>query len=185
MLKKIIIKYKKYFFTILIVTLSIISIIIQEHDRNQSININSEEITPSDNQIVVYITGAVKNPGVYYLKVGSRLNNLIDLCGGITDDADIAKINLAKKLVDSDKIDIPVKKDEIEYEYDEEEKEDKININTAKKEELMTLTGIGEATAQKIIDYRQTQEFIEIEDIMGVPGIGESKFNNIKEDICT
>ncbi|MEG0872751.1 MAG: ComEA family DNA-binding protein [Clostridia bacterium] len=60
----------------------------------------------------------------------------------------------------------------------------KININTASQTELMELNGVGESTAKKIINYRKTTPFNEIEDIMEVPGIGESKFANIKDKIC-
>lgn len=183
MLKSIIIKYKKYIITLVILILSIISILMQEKSRQESININSQEISRMDNKIAVYITGAVKNPGVYYLDMGSRLSNLLDICGGVLENADIRKINLAKKLSDADKIDIPIMKED--NEEDEQTENDKININTASETELMTLTGIGKSTAQKIIEYRKVQEFTEIEDIMEVPGIGESKFNNIKDDICT
>lgn len=181
MLKKIIIKYKKYIFSLIIILLSIISIVMQENSRNKSININSQNIVHSEDKIAVYITGAVKNPGVYYLKLGSRLGDLLDICGGILENADINQINLAKKLSDSDKIDIPIIK---EYDDNELEKEEKVNINTADETELMTLNGIGKSTAQKIIEYRKVQEFTDIEDLMDVPGIGESKYNNIKDDIC-
>lgn len=186
MLKSIIIKYKKYIITLVILILSIISIVMQEKSRQESININSQEISRMDNKIAVYITGAVKNPGVYYLDMGSRLSNLLDICGGVLENADIRKINLAKKLSDADKIDIPIiKEDNEEDEQTEEiENNDKVNINTASETELMTLNGIGKSTAQKIIEYRKIQEFTEIEDIMEVPGIGESKYNNIKDDIC-
>lgn len=183
MFKNIVIKYKKYIITLVILILSIISILMQEKSRQESININSQDISKMDNKIAVYVTGAVKNPGVYYLDIGSRLSNLLDICGGVLENADIRKINLAKKLSDSDKIDIPIIKED--NEEDEQTENDKININTASETELMTLTGIGKSTAQKIIEYRKVQEFTEIEDIMEVPGIGESKFNNIKDDICT
>lgn len=181
MLKKIVIKYKKYIFSFIIILLSIISIIMQENVRNESININSQNITIKENQIVVYITGAVKNPGVYYLKLGSRLSDLLDICGGVLENADINQINLAKKLSDSDKIDIPVIKEEEDYLETEVKK---VNINTADETELMTLNGIGKSTAQKIIEYRKIQGFTDIEELMDVPGIGESKYNNIKDDIC-
>ncbi|MDO4282682.1 MAG: ComEA family DNA-binding protein [Clostridia bacterium] len=181
MLKNIITKYKKYLITLIIVLLSIVSIIMQENHRNESININSETIIKDENKIAVYITGAVKNPGVYYLDIGCRLSNLLDVCGGVLDNADINQINLAKRLSDSDKIDIPFIKEDIE---EEETEEDKVNINTADESELMTLNGIGESTARKIIEYRKIQEFVQIEDIMDVPGIGESKYNNIKNNIC-
>ena len=58
-----------------------------------------------------------------------------------------------------------------------------VNINTASKEELMTLKGIGEATAEAIIEYRKENKFIKIEDIKNVKGIGDKKFESIKEDI--
>lgn len=184
-MKNFIIKYKKYIITLVIVILSIISIIMQEKNRQDSININSQDISKMENKIAVYVTGAVKNPGVYYLDIGSRLDNLLDICGGVLENADIKNINLAKKLSDSDKIDIPVIKEEsLEDEDIEDDEKDKININTASETELMTLNGIGKSTAQKIIEYRKVQEFTEIEDLMEVQGIGESKFNNVKDDIC-
>lgn len=183
MLKKIVLKYKKYIITLVIIILSIISIIMQEIERKESIRINSQNIITKEDQIAVYITGAVKNPGVYYLKIGSRLSDLLDICGGVLENADIKQINLAKKLSDSDKIDIPIISEEFE-DCMEELEENKININTADETELMTLNGIGKSTAQKIIEYRKIQEFTSIEDIMDVPGIGESKYNNIKDYIC-
>lgn len=58
-----------------------------------------------------------------------------------------------------------------------------VNINTASKEELMTLNGIGEATAEAIIEYRKENKFTKIEDIKNVKGIGDKKFEAIKDDI--
>ncbi len=183
-------KYYKYIIALVIVLLSIISIMIQESQRKESFSVNNKTMTASDEKIAVYITGAVVNPDVYYLDKGARLKELLDICGGVLPEADLNKVNLALKLSDSDKIDIPYVKEEIEIEVEEEiEMEDsedssKVNINTADIEELMTLSGIGEATAKKIIEYRDMQEFLQIEDIMQVSGIGESKFESIKDEIC-
>ena len=99
-------------------------------------------------------------------------------------------INPAQKLNDSDKIIIPKKEENLNTQSIEDNNEsdinvqEKININTATKDELTSLNGIGEATANKIINYRNKNKFKEIEDIMNVPGIGEAKFNNIKDYIC-
>ena len=111
---------------------------------------------------------------------------MLDICGGILENADISKLNLAQKLIDSDKVEVPIKKEEAEQENEILNNDDKkVNINTADVEELKSLDGIGDSTANKIIEYRRTNNFEVIEDIMNVPGIGESKFNNIKDHIST
>lgn len=181
---EIIKKYKSYILCIAIIILSIISIIIQYIDKNNKINLNSITAEEKQEKIAVYINGEVKNPGVYYLEPNSRLYELLDLCGGVTEKANINNINLAKKLVDSDMITITEKIDsDLEY-IEQLEENNKININTASKEELMALNGIGEQTAIKIIEYRDTTKFNDIEDLMNVSGIGTSKYESIKEDIC-
>lgn len=192
-IKKFFVKYKMYIFYLVVVILSIISIVMQSVDRKNTLQVNSTNVKGKDEKIAVYITGAVKNPGVYYLEENSRLSNLLDICGGIEENADIEQINLAKKLVDSDKINIPVKQEKSEEEISESDElketqreyssKEKVNINKASKEELMSLKGIGESTANKIIEYRKTQKFLEIEDIMNVSGIGNSKFEKIKDNI--
>lgn len=182
---EIIKKYKTYILCLTIIILSIISVIIQYIDKNNQINVNSITSEEKENKIAVYINGAVKNPGVYYLEENARLYELLDICGGITKNADINNINLARKLVDSDMITIMEKQDETEIiEYELDEGSNKVNINTASKSELMSLNGIGEQTANKIIEYRETIKFNDIEDLMNVSGIGASKYENIKDDIC-
>lgn len=182
-------RYKMYLFCLIVVILSIISVVIQSIDRKNSMQVNLNEIRGKDGKIAVYITGAVKNPGVYYLEENSRLSQLLDICGGVKENADIEQINLAKKLIDSDKITIPVKQeksdlDDTNQEVNEEEVANKkININTANKEVLMKLNGIGESTAERIIEYRKIQRFLEVEDIMNVSGIGKTKYDKIKDYI--
>lgn len=196
-LKKFFIKYKSYIICMTIVLLSSLSIVFQNIDRKEALKVNNENIKDYDGKIAVYITGEVKNPGVYYLdEQSARLYNLLDVCGGILEDADIEKLNLAKKLVDSEKIvitkklekqnieEIEEKIDESEGTYYIDEDDEKININNASKEELMSLNGIGESTANKIIEYRKKNSFVDIEDIMNVDGIGKSKYENIKNHIC-
>lgn len=176
-------KYKLYVFVILVIVLSIISILLQHLDRKNSVVVNSDNLKNVKGKIAVYITGQIKNPGVYYVKEGLRLGELIDICGGLCESADMEKINLAKKLVDSEKIIIPAKKDEFTN-VDNEEYDTRININEAGLEELKTIPSIGEVTANKIIEYRNSSRFNTVEDIMNVTGIGKSKFNTIKEYIC-
>lgn len=188
-----ILKYKFQIILIVIFIASAISIYIQDKDRKEAFSINSKTIENKDGKIGVYISGEIKNEGVYYLNKDSRIVSLIDIAGGLTPNADISKINPAQKLNDSDKIIIPAKKEEssdIEEASEEVDIENvssmdsKVNINTATKAELTSLNGIGDATAEKIINYRKTNPFKEIEDLLNVPGIGKSKFENIKDDIC-
>ena len=187
---KFILKYKIQIVFICIFIISGISIYIQDNERKASFSVNSSNISKNDDRIGVYISGEVKNTGVYYLKKDSRITDLINICGGLTEEADVSKINPAQKLNDSDKIIIPKKEENLNTESIEDNNEsdinvqEKININTATKDELTSLNGIGESTANKIINYRNKNKFKEIEDIMNVPGIGEAKFNNIKDYIC-
>lgn len=98
-------------------------------------------------------------------------------------DADLERLNLAKVLVDEEKIVVPKK---VILEETKEEENSVVNINTADVEKLSTLTGIGKSTAEKIIKYREENGYFNsIEDIMNVSGIGENKFNSIKDDITT
>lgn len=158
---------------------------------------NEEEIITEEKYIVVHITGAVKNQGIIELKEGSRISDAIESAGGITEEADLSKINLAYTLQDGQKIYVPNINDteitnnitedagENVIENDNTSKQGKININKASQTELETLNGIGPSTALKIINYRQQNgNFKKIEDIKNVPGIGDSKFESIKENIC-
>ena len=136
------------------------------------------------------------NPGIISLPTEARISDAIDAAGGTTELADISKINLAYKLNDGQKLKIPSIYDVEEVIYiqnnagnevvlSENTKNAIININSASQSELENLPGIGPSTASKIIDYRSKNgNFKKIEDIMNVSGIGESKFNSIKDYIC-
>ncbi len=186
--KKFILKNKIYIICIIIILLSIISVILQMVERKKSTVSFNASNNKNIGKIAVFINGMIKNPGVYYLDEGARLYELLDICGGVTDDADISNINLAKKLNDSDMITINKKVENKDSSEDivesVENNEDKININTATKEELKTLDGIGDQTSQKIIEYRRKIKFTQVEDLLNVDGIGNSKFEKIKNDIC-
>ncbi len=145
------------------------------------------EIVIKENQdeeeefIFVHIEGCVNNPGLIKTKYGTRLYELIEEAGGKTDEADLTRINLASVVSDEQKIFIPAK---VVLDETNETETTIVNINTASKEKLMTLSGVGEGTAEKIIKYReQNGYFNTIEDLMNVSGIGESKFNGLKDDI--
>ncbi len=165
------------------IILSIIGYVLLPRDE---IVIQSVEKELEVEYIFVHIEGCVQNPGLFKVEKGIRLYELIEEAGGATTDADLSKVNLASILVDTQKIYIPAivvysenDQDSIVY-----QKNELININTATSSELQTLSGIGPAMAEKIITYRESNGyFMQIEDIMNVDGIGENKFNKIKENI--
>lgn len=157
-------------------------------------NETQEEPVPEDTIIMIHISGQVNNPGLVELKLGERLKDAVEYAGGLKKDADIDKINLAKKLSDEDKIYIPKIGEETEDIIDipiissqsvTSSNIDKININNCSKEALMNLPGIGEVTAGKIIAYRNENKFNIIEDIKNVSGIGDKKFDAIKDLITS
>ncbi|MDI3311876.1 MAG: ComEA family DNA-binding protein [Thermoanaerobacterium sp.] len=147
------------------------------------------EITKNEKpkEIKVYVTGLVKSPGVYTMREGDRVDDAIKLAGGPLDGADLSNINLAEKVKDEQMIKVP-KVGENDASNDKASSSNvtngKININTATKEELDTLPGIGEVTAQRIIDFREQHgNFQKIEDIMNVSRIGPKLFEQIKDKI--
>ena len=162
--------------------------------------IEENEVEEKENEmeekIIIHITGEVEEGGIIELEKGARISDAIEEAGGITEEADLSNVNLAYSLNDGQKIKIPninEKNEEAIVEEKagdniiiEENKEEKININKATQTEIETLPGIGPSTALKIINYRNEHgKFKNVEDIKNVPGIGDTKFENIKEYICT
>ena len=155
---------------------------------------NDEKIENKISKIKVHITGEVLKQGLIELDEGSRIADAINEAGNITEFADLSKVNLAYELSDGQKVYIPSIKDETE-EYisesagesvleDEDVKDGKININTADIDLLQTINGVGESLASKIIDYRkQNGKFKSVEDLKNVSGIGDKKFEDIKDKV--
>ena len=158
-----------------------------------------EEINKEGELVIVHITGAVNKPGIVKLKEGSRIEDAIEAAGGLTEDSDISNVNLAYILDDGIKIRIPTIDDEQNKNEESYISQDSgqgvildneslfslgsiVNINKANQTELETLPGIGPSLAARIIDYRESKgKFSKIEDIKNVTGIGDSKYNSIKD----
>jgi len=146
---------------------------------------------PTERPVIVHISGAVPRPGVYALPEGSRVQDAIAAAGGFLAEAEKTGINLAAFLLDGEKLDIPFIEggspvlptpvENVENPFPSSSTE-LIDINTASSFELETLPGIGPTTAQKIIEYRQTNGlFVSIEDIINVSGIGPGLYERIKD----
>ena len=121
----------------------------------------------------VEIKGAISNPGVYTLKRNSSISTLIKRSGPLLENADTSRISFTHILQNQDVVVIPEIKG-IKL----------ISLNSATKEELQTLPGIGPSIAQRIIDYRESSTFQTLEQIKDVKGIGEALFNKIQDKIC-
>jgi len=135
-------------------------------------------------EIVVHIEGAVVNPGVFTLSYGSRVNDALTLAGGATEEADLARINLAAFLEDAQQIIIPTAGEETPLQIAQEADSGLVNINTADERLLTTLPGIGPARAGNIIAHREASgPFSTIEDLQNVPGIGAGILNNVRAHI--
>ena len=151
----------------------------------------TEVSTTQETVIFVDIKGAVKNPGVYQMKSGDRVKDALDAAGGLTDEADSQKVNLAQRVEDQMVIVVPKVGEEVTeipagVTSKEAAKDGKVNINTATVEELKTLKGVGEKKAEAIIEYRKKNgSFKTKEDLMKVRGIGKKLFESFQERIVT
>ena len=149
--------------------------------------------------VQVYVCGAVRNPGVYTVAMGTILNDAVEKAGGFTEDAAVANLNLVFVINSNVSFYIPTVK-EVETGLADgsevirgkgtfiwggegsasDKAPSKVNINTADLATLQTLPGIGEATARSIIEYRSKNPFKKPEDLKKVSGIGDSKFERVK-----
>ena len=177
--------------------------------QESAVQITTQDLTPVASETVrfisVYICGEVRNPGIYDAPKGVMLNDIIEDAGGLTENASVNNINLVYQITGNMSIYIP-SEEEIKHGFtggdiirqdgvyvwgnasggssDSGGSTLMVNINTATLDELKSLPGIGEVTAQAIVDYRNTTPFTSIDDIKNVSGIGDSKFNRIKDYIC-
>lgn len=157
-----------------------------------SVEVSSSE---SGSTIFVHVCGQVNAPAVYEFENGARVVEAIEKAGGFMENAATDYLNLAKVLTDGEKIYVPDKEEALGLNpvnvdtaqgnvADAKDTNTKVNINTASKEELLSLKGIGDSRAEDIINYRtENGKFAAIEDIMKVPGIKQGAFNKIKDNI--
>lgn len=188
-----------YIITIIIFIIFCIMVIIRKRElkdnnvnykvNKEDIIVNNDKINDEEEYIYVDIKGEVINPNVYKIKKGLRVIDVINLAGGLTEESDTSNINLSKIVTDEMVIVIKSKNNEEVYidsdvDINNNNNNNKlIDINTCTIDELLTLPGIGESKANNIIEYRKKNKFNTINDIMNVSGISESLFNKIKEYI--
>lgn len=194
-------------FLLIVIIIGIGIILYKNFNNEDNLAINSPSNFSENNiaekievpSVIIHISGAVENPGVYQLKSTDRVVDAVKIAGGITERANPDAINLAALLKDGQKIIIPYKisnqvtvesekniSKNIEEVYSSSSfPSDQININTADDNTLQSLPGIGPVLSKKIIDYRNQNGLFEvIDDIKDVSGIGEKKFEGIKDLIC-
>lgn len=181
----------KIIYGVFILLMVVVSGLFYDHTQGQGegIIIDEKIITgaselETETTMIVYVTGAVEAPGVYELTEGVRLFEVIEKAGGFADGALEDRLNLARYVFDGEQVHVMSLADEASGLGQLEGLPIRISINSGSVEELMTLTGVGQAKAEAIIVYRQTNgPFQKIEDIMKVTGIKEAMYNKIKDDI--
>lgn len=148
---------------------------------------NEDNIAPKT--IIVDVKGAVQKEGIYELKEGQRINDLIHLAGGFLPEADPKSVNLAQKLSDEAVVYVAKHGENVSVitspsATSASATSDKVKLNTATLSDLQTITGIGAKRAQDIIDYRDANGgFKSLEDLKNVSGIGDKTFDKIKEEL--
>lgn len=193
-------KYRTYILLVLTIMLIICGIIykntvydkqvfvIEEKDVTQGVKEEPIEEEITIEMITVYVCGSVESPSNVTLPEGSRVEDAVKLAGGVTESADLNAINMAQKLSDADMVYVPQKGETASAVNTGSagaaapKAKGKLNINKATASELDTLPGIGPSTAEKIIQYRKNNGgFSTVEEINNVSGIGDSKYNEIKD----
>lgn len=201
-------KLKYIIIAIIILVTLVVSYVLSLDNKEvsaENVEITKMDVTNVTSKVYVDIKGSVKKPGVYQVSADSIVWDIVNLSGGFTKNAYTKNINLSQKVKDEMVIYVFSKNEMLKMNenvktdttcttniinYDNcitteknETSTSLVNINTASKEELMNVSGIGASKADSIIAYRIKTPFSKIEDIMNVSGIGESLFDKIKKYI--
>lgn len=164
-----------------------------EHIENSQVELPVEQLENTEAELhllYVYVCGEIQNPGVYQMQEDSRICDLFEAAGGLTEDASREYWNQARLLTDGEMIYVPTQEEAEERQNQEDttlsmennSDTDKININTASKEQLMTLPGIGEAKAAAILNYREEHgAFTSIEELKQVEGIKDGVYTKMEQ----
>ncbi len=181
--------WEKFFITIITALLgSGLLFLVNNQPRGEAITLRP---APTRAPMIIYVSGAVHSPGVYHLEAGSRVEDAINLAGGVLENAYVYNLNLAKNISDGEKISVSFLADPNDPEEDQILEMEipvqieivfPIDLNTATQLELEALPVIGPSKAQDIINYRDSHgPFTSIEQIQNVYGIGPSTFEQVKD----
>jgi len=155
---------------------------LEEETEDEIVVVSKESDIVMD--IIVEIKGEVMKPGVYAMPVNSRLNDLLTVSGGVSTSANLRNVNLAMKIEDGESFYIPsIHDEEVEITLGEQKREDgKIDLNKASREDLMSVTGIGPATADNILAYRdEVGKFNSVDELVQVNRIGDKTLEKIRD----
>lgn len=183
--------FKKSLLILLILALAVLGGTMYGHYTEQqaiALDQGTTEKAVAPRSIVVYVTGEVKKPGLVTLTEGQRVADAVNAVGGVIETADIDRINMAALLEDGMQVRVPERiGGDVERPKNAltgKNAEGQINLNTASEKELQELPGIGPAMSARIIEYRETNgAFQNIEDIKKVRGIGNAKFEKLKDKV--
>lgn len=169
----------------LIIVISLISLFFinfKTSDQKEDLPLQESKIITSEmmNEWFVDVKGEVKYPNVYAVKQNMRVKDVIEMAGGFTENANKSVINLAENVVDEMVIDVP----NVYSTSDISQVNSKINLNTAQKQELLQIEGIGEKKADAILEYRQKVKRIkEFDDLKNIKGFSQKLIDKLKE-VC-
>ncbi len=158
------------------------------YDGSASSAVQARAATPATPLLVVHVVGAVRNPGLYRLPQGSRINDAVTRAGGPTRKAAVELVNLAAPLADGTQIVVPARAPPVRAgsggvgETAPTEPAGPVHLNTATLEELDALAGVGPVTAQKILDYRTEHgAFASVDELDAIPGIGPKRLAELRD----
>ena len=152
------------------------------HDTEEAVPLDAGARPAEEQQITVYVSGAVVKPGVVAMRKTERVEQAIAVCGGVLPQADLTNVNLAQPLKDGMQIRVPERADAGGSAAKMAESDGKIHINTADEKKLDELPGVGPVMAKRIVEYRNEHgPFESVDDLTKIRGIGEEKLAKIRE----